>query len=127
MVATRTTGFKSAYERAGLWSRIAFSWPQPLIDKGWHNLVLEANDARFLMPNDTDADALANDFESAYSRLKVCGVMPHRSRMTRPRRVPTDSFAFMYRKGAASASQWLLCLIMRHHIGLAALLQCPVL
>eukprot|EP00878_Enallax_costatus_P014214 GHUV01014868.1.p1 GENE.GHUV01014868.1~~GHUV01014868.1.p1 ORF type:complete len:677 (+),score=122.01 GHUV01014868.1:181-2211(+) len=70
MVATKITGFKSAYERAGLWSRIAFSWPQPLIDKGWQNLVLEANDARFLMPNDTDADALASDFESVYSRLK---------------------------------------------------------
>jgi hypothetical protein len=61
----------SALETAGLWSRISFSWVGPLIHKGWHSLQLERDDARFLLPQDTDAPQLSQQFEAAYSKLKV--------------------------------------------------------
>lgn len=81
MVAAKSAKFVSAYERAGLWARISFSWAHPLIHKGWHNLVLGADDARFLMPDDTDADALASKWESAYAKVKVRPAVPHRKPM----------------------------------------------
>jgi hypothetical protein len=62
----------SAIEAAGLWSRISFSWVAPLIHKGWHTLQLEQDDARFLLPQDTDAPQLSRQFEAAYGKLKVC-------------------------------------------------------
>jgi hypothetical protein len=61
----------SAIEAAGLWSRISFSWVGPLIHKGWHSLQLERDDARFLLPQDTDAPQLSQQFEAAYGKLKV--------------------------------------------------------
>jgi hypothetical protein len=61
----------SAIEAAGLWSRISFSWVGPLIHKGWHSLQLERDDARFLLPQDTDVPQLSQQFEAAYGKLKV--------------------------------------------------------
>jgi hypothetical protein len=61
----------SALEAAGLWSRTSFSWAGPLIHKGWHSLQLERDDARFLLPQDTDAPQLSQQFEAAYGKLKV--------------------------------------------------------
>jgi hypothetical protein len=61
----------SAYERAGLWARISFSWVSPLIARGWKDLKFSENGARFLMPAADDAPALSQSFEHRYGQLKV--------------------------------------------------------
>lgn len=61
----------SAYERAGVWSHISFSWVGPLIHKGWNQLKLDSNDAASLIPHDTDAPQLSDQFEAVYAKLKV--------------------------------------------------------
>jgi len=62
---------ESAYEKAGLWARISFSWVAPLIKEGWYKLKFEANEARFLMPCREDAPQLSQEFEQSYAQVKV--------------------------------------------------------
>jgi len=61
----------SAYEKAGVWSHISFSWVTPLIQRGWHSIVFKEDDAQFLMPTSDDASQLAETFEAAYLKNKV--------------------------------------------------------
>lgn len=61
----------SALERAGLWSRISFSWVGPLIKEGWIDLKFEQDGARFLMPAQDDAPQLSEQFEQSYATVKV--------------------------------------------------------
>jgi hypothetical protein len=61
----------SALERAGVWSRISFSWVTPLIQRGWLDLKFEQDGARFLMPARDDAPELSEQFEQSYARVKV--------------------------------------------------------
>jgi hypothetical protein len=60
----------SASERAGLWSKISFSWVGPLIKSGWAK-ELDEEDARFLVPSYDDATALAEGFDAAFAATKV--------------------------------------------------------
>jgi hypothetical protein len=61
----------SALERAGIWSRISFSWVTPLIQRGWLDLRFEEDGARFLMPARDDAPQLSEQFEQSYAKVKV--------------------------------------------------------
>lgn len=63
----------SAYERAGIFSRISFAWVGPLIKKGWLQLKFEENEARFLVPARDDAPQLSTQFEQSYAKVKVRG------------------------------------------------------
>ncbi|KIZ02657.1 hypothetical protein MNEG_5307 [Monoraphidium neglectum] len=53
---------------AGIWSRICWTWVNPLINKGWAE-TLEEDDARFLVPARDEVEPLAARFESKYEQI----------------------------------------------------------
>lgn len=66
----------SALEKAGIMSRISFSWVGPLIEKGWVQLEFPADGARFLVPAHDDAIQLSQQFEWSYAHVKVRDLLP---------------------------------------------------
>lgn len=61
---------------ANLWQRITFSWPVPLINKGWRS-TLEEGDAAGLVPDEDEPQPRAADFERAYAEAKVIAKTAH--------------------------------------------------
>ena len=52
------------------YEKLYFSWVNPLIDKGFHD-IFDEQEARFLLPPEDDAPALAHQFENCYADVKV--------------------------------------------------------
>ncbi len=59
--------------KANIWSLISFSWPYPLIRKGWIT-TFDEPDARFLITPGDDAPNLARSFETTYQQFKASAV-----------------------------------------------------
>ena len=62
---------KLGYEHAGLFSRVTYSFVEPLIRKGVKQEIDDATADDFL-PSSNRAEKLAAQFDAAYTAVQVC-------------------------------------------------------